>query len=99
MTLLGLNALDPDRFIAQRNIARYDAIGVLDTSELLALSPDATPTIVRALPYLPHGARKALGRELACQRDELTQVGGLGSWNLSRSRALTLLEGADLGAC
>ena len=99
VTLLGLNVLDPDRFIAQRNIARYDAIGVLDTSELLQLSPDATPTIVHALPYLPHGARKALGSELACQREELAQVSGLGSWNLSRTHALTSLEGVDLGAC
>ncbi|MDP9330546.1 MAG: DUF4173 domain-containing protein [Actinomycetota bacterium] len=99
-TLFAMNVLNPDRFIAERNIARFDDIGRLDTAELISLSPDATSVIVRALPTLAPADRSTLQRHLACQRDDLAaRDDGLGSVNLARSQALDIFEGADLGLC
>jgi hypothetical protein len=99
-TLFALNLLNPDRFIAERNIARFDDIGKLDTAELIGLSADATGVIVQALPRLPEEDRSLLRWHLACQRDDLAaRDDGLGSVNLARSQALDILNGADLGAC
>jgi hypothetical protein len=99
-TLLAMNLLNPDRFIAERNIARFDDIGKVDTAELIGLSPDATGVIVQALPRLPAADRSLLRWHLACQRDDLAASNdGLGSMNLARSQALDILDGADLGAC
>src|SRR5262249_35548633 len=68
-TLFGLSALSPDRFVAQHNIERFRETGRIDVYELQNLSPDATPTIVAALPTLPHTAW--LSEFLACERDHL----------------------------
>jgi hypothetical protein len=100
VALLTLNLLNPDRFIAERNIARFDDIGKLDRAELIGLSPDATGVIVDALPRLPAADRSLLRQHLACQRNDLaTSDDGLGSSNLARSQALDVLYGADLGPC
>jgi len=47
VALLGLAAIDPDRFIAEQNIIRYERTGQIDTSYLADLSPDAIPALVR----------------------------------------------------
>ena len=47
LTLLGLAVLDPDRFIADRNIDRYETSGRLDVQHLSTLSADAVPAFDR----------------------------------------------------
>jgi HAMP domain-containing protein len=47
--LLGLAAVDPDRLIAEHNIARWAETGQLDTYYLSTLSADAVPALI-ALP-------------------------------------------------
>ncbi|MCP9275529.1 DUF4153 domain-containing protein [Mycolicibacterium arenosum] len=47
VALLGLAAMNPERFIAERNIDRYEQSGLLDTEYLLRLSPDIQPALQR----------------------------------------------------
>jgi Domain of unknown function (DUF4153) len=49
-TLLGLAVLNPDRFIADQNIDRYERIDRIDVYYLYRLSADAAPALDR-LPY------------------------------------------------
>jgi Domain of unknown function (DUF4173) len=74
--LLGLAILNPDRFIADRNVDRYETTGRIDTGYLSRLSADAVP----ALDRLPAGVR-------ACALPDLPRPDGLREWNLGRARA------------
>jgi hypothetical protein len=72
---------NPEAWVAQRNIDRYRATGMLDGSYLRTLGPDATPTIVSGLPrelsaciVLPYTIA------VRAEREDLL------SWNLGRSR-------------
>ncbi|WP_185994797.1 DUF4153 domain-containing protein [Nocardioides campestrisoli] len=49
-TLLGLLVLNPDAWVAGRNIDRYQESGWLDTDYLAHLSDDAVPVLVERLP-------------------------------------------------
>jgi hypothetical protein len=81
---LVLNVLDPDALIARTNVARPQA----DVSYLASLSDDALPTLLARLPQLEPRLRRPLARALlartAARESPL-------SWNLSRSRAASLL--------
>ncbi|MGH3647233.1 MAG: DUF4153 domain-containing protein, partial [Micromonosporaceae bacterium] len=82
--LLGLTALNPDGFIADRNLARYQDTGKLDTYYLGYLSADAVP----ALDRLPEPQRSCALRPIVAdlKRDEPWYA-----YNLSRERARDLL--------
>src|SRR4051794_39982980 len=80
--VLGLATLNPDAWIAQHNVERYQATGKVDWSYLRGLSADATPTLV-ALP--PEQAACALGE--TSPADD-TWAG----WNLARVRAADALD-------
>ena len=100
--LLGLNAFDPERFIAERNLARAAAGHELDTVELASLSADAAPAIVSALPTLDAAARERLERRLACLRSELhddIERFGWESFNVARDGAAERLGSLELPAC
>ncbi len=49
LALLGLAALDPERFVAEHNVARWTETGRIDTYYLSTLSADAAPALL-ALP-------------------------------------------------
>jgi hypothetical protein len=101
-TLLGLNALNPDAFIASRNIARVERGYEVDPWELTSLSADAVPAVASALDDLDPDVRAVLAGDLACLRRELrTQVTlhGWGSYNTSRAEALERLNAISLPAC
>lgn len=51
--LLGLALLDPDRFIAERNVARWHDTGRIDREYLSRLSADAAP-VLAGLGLCPH---------------------------------------------
>ncbi|PVG83066.1 histidine kinase [Nocardioides gansuensis] len=93
LSLLALAAVNPDAWVAGRNIDRYEATGRLDLRYLQSLSADATPVIVERLPeevagcvlqYLP--------------ADRLEEGQSPLAWNLGRTRAADALEGVDLPA-
>ncbi|HET7821030.1 MAG TPA: DUF4153 domain-containing protein [Ornithinibacter sp.] len=80
---LGFAAMNPDAWVAARNIDRYDAGQPLDTLYLSTLSADATPTIIDGLPAQLAACvtQDSLGEPFPTD-DWL-------SWNLGRQRATT----------
>lgn len=92
VAVLGLAAINPDGWVAGRNIDRYEATGKLDIGYLQDLSADAAPVIADRLPA--EAAACAL-RHLSL--DQLTADEGLG-WNLGRSRAEDAVAGLDIEA-
>lgn len=83
LVVLGLG--NTEAWVAERNIAHYEATGTLDTAYLATLGADATPTIAAGLPT--HLARCAL-------RDGQRETDDVLSWNLSRARAQEVSGGA-----
>lgn len=88
--LLGFAALNPDGYIAERNVQRHADTGKLDVEYLRGLSVDAVP----ALDRLPEPAR-------SCALAGL-EVGGSASgfdYNAARARAQEILEARPIGPC
>jgi len=83
--LLGIAAINPDAWIANQNIDRYEAGGELDWQYLATLSADAVPAL-RRLPtsiedcVLSYSAGNAFGDDWL-------------SWNLGRARARNAFGG------
>ena len=81
VAVLALAALNPDRFVAEHNIARWQQTGDIDRYYLSGLSADAAPALAR----LPEPLRLCVLSDLA---DRLNQDrDDWRSWNLSRSAA------------
>jgi hypothetical protein len=96
---LAFTAMNPDAWVAQRNIQRFEAGRPLDTLYLSTLSADATPTLIDRLPAEVTRCMFGL-RDYAPLRDDAL------AWNLGRDRehaALTSPEVvgliADVGDC
>jgi hypothetical protein len=102
LTLVGLNLLDPEAFIAERNIARVERGYELDATELASLSADAAPAIAAALPDLDESLRPQIERDLSCLRVELRRGVdrfGWASFNFARDVALERLDPLSLPGC
>ncbi|RZT87693.1 uncharacterized protein DUF4173 [Pseudonocardia sediminis] len=89
--LLALAVLNPERFVAEQDVARYAATGEIDVGYLSGLSADAVPALVA----LPEPIRSCV---LAPIADRLgpAEAGGWRSTNVSRDRARDLLGGVRL---
>ncbi|MBW9216135.1 DUF4173 domain-containing protein [Mumia sp. zg.B53] len=74
--LVVLAAINPDAYIAERNIARYESTGKVDWHYLYQLSDDATP-VLAGLPAEVRG----------CATVRPPQAGDWLAWNLGRARA------------
>jgi len=81
--LLALVALDPERFIADRNIDRAEHGMPLDIGYLSGFSADVVPAAER----LPEPRRSCVLRAVAARLDD----DGWTTWNLSRSAARDVL--------
>jgi hypothetical protein len=92
LALLGLAALNPDRFIADRNIDRYAETGRIDIWYLSELSADAVPALVRLPPPLRECASRDVAWELSREPDKWHE------WNLARAQARRLLAGSPVNA-
>jgi hypothetical protein len=84
--LLVVAAVNPDGFIADRNVDRYLRTGDLDTQYLSTLSLDAVP----ALDRLPAGRRDCALWRLYTGLDEWGD--DWRGWNLDRQRARRVLD-------
>lgn len=92
-----LNVLNPDRFIAQHNVARFRAGRTLDVAYLgERLGPDAIPTAVATLPALPPPLADELRSALCVASAELGPEPSWRSWNLGRARARSALAAAGI---
>lgn len=97
VTLIVFSALNPDAFIARRNLERSSRTGTLDVTELRSLSADAVPILAEALPTLDECARLQVAA-LFDDTSALEQRSGWASWNLGRERAADAIAAlGDLG--
>jgi two-component system sensor histidine kinase BaeS len=92
--LLGLAAVNPDAYIAERNIARFEKTGRIDWYYLAGLSDDAAPVFAS----LPERYRSCLVTDTGPPQrgDDWLE------WNLGRARADAALEGglvSTVGGC
>ncbi len=84
VALIGLAAINPDAWVAGRNIDRYETTGALDLYYLQSLSADAAPVVVDRLPA---DVARCVLRELPLNSLDDEVLGDARAWNLSRSRA------------
>ncbi len=103
MSLIGLNALAPAAFVAERNLARViypslvpvDGEVTLDADYLAVLPDDAIPALVTALPRLPAPEADRVRRLLVARKTQLAGDPAFVSpfaWNLGRERARAALD-------
>ena len=83
---LGFAAMNPDAWVASRNIDRFEAGESLDTEYLASLSADATPVIAERLPADLAACVLESSWALSGEADDLVE------WNLARSRATDAVE-------
>jgi signal transduction histidine kinase len=93
VALIGLAAINPDAWVAQRNIDRYDATGQLDLDYLRTLSADAAPVIVEGL---PEEVSRCVLQELPSSSLREENLDDPRAWNLGRSRAQDAMSRIDL---
>ena len=88
-----MNALNPDAFIAARNLERFAATGKLDTRYVSRLSDDALPVTVALLDASQEEVCKSFAREMYNRTQSLREPSA-SEWqslNLSRLRAAEIL--------
>ena len=86
-----LDVLNPDAFIARRNVERFEKTGKLDVRYLTWLSDEAVPAMADVLPRLEGRGRSLLLEDLQRRQARLERrqaVTGWPSWHASRARAL-----------
>jgi hypothetical protein len=101
--LLVVNIVNPDRYIAQHNLARYERTGKIDVDYLgNAMSADAVPLLVSAFkggaPFkgLPRADVLRLRDELCARVVWLEGPDDVRSWNAARSAARSALGSAGI---
>jgi len=102
--LLALNVINPERFIVQRNVARFNQTGELDVEYLFNLSADAVPQLVQLARFDALGPEKRLLiiDNIRYRNRDLDTIAATGRWqsvHVARYRARTLLlqQRASLG--
>ncbi|WP_203710554.1 DUF4153 domain-containing protein [Asanoa siamensis] len=91
--LLALAILNPDRFIADRNVDRYESTGRIDLSYLSTLSADAVPALDRLTGDDRACALWRIARKLDAAPDDWRSA------NTARHEARTLLARDPAGDC
>ena len=91
--VIGLNALNPDGFIIERNAAIADEERPFDTEYALSLSADSVPALVANFEKVPEADRCAVGREL--RRRYLDADDDWRSWSWSQARAEDAVRASD----
>ena len=86
------NLVNPDKFIAETNIRLMHQGREYDGSYNRELSDDAVPALLNALPYMNADDQCHVKWKLHNRLIEGRSETDIRSWNLSRSRALLLLE-------
>lgn len=89
VALVGLAAINPDAWVAGRNLDRYEATGKLDLSYLQSLSADAAPVIVDRL---PEEVSRCVLQLLPYNGLDPEVLDDARAWNLGRSRAQRAVE-------
>ncbi|MBI2464179.1 DUF4173 domain-containing protein [Candidatus Peregrinibacteria bacterium] len=93
--LTAMNFLNPDAFIARRNIERFAATGKLDTYYLKSLSDDAIPELMEILNITDEDLRKNFASSLYKRAQKKIKSSNVSKWqslNISRMRAEKILN-------
>ena len=93
VALVGLAAINPDAWVAGRNIDRYEATGKLDLRYLQYLSADAAPVIAERLPQEVAALRAPAPAGQRAARRGRSTTRGRGTWAAAGPRDAL----ADLG--
>jgi two-component system, OmpR family, sensor histidine kinase BaeS len=93
LALLGLAAVNPDAWVAGRNLDRYETTGKLDLNYLQSLSADAAPVIVDRL---PEDVSRCVLQLLPLGSLDPEVVRDARAWNLGRARAEHALARIDV---
>ena len=92
-----VNVLDPERFVANRNIARFQAVGKIDPYYLgYILGADATPAVVGVLSTLRPADAAIVRKGLCHVAAELRSEPSWRSANAARAAARRALERAGI---
>ena len=92
LATLFLHLLNPEALIVRTNVTRAVAGTGLDVGYLTALSSDAVPELVKAVPALSPGQAEALSRHLEARATAL-RTGDWRAWSHARARARRSLQG------
>jgi hypothetical protein len=84
--LIGLNVLNPDDFIVRTNTGRVNAPNPFDASYVVALSADAVPALIEALPAMNDQDRCTTAARILARWSPPVQFDWL-TWNWSRIQA------------
>ncbi len=84
--LIALAALNPDRFIADQNVTRYQETGRIDLEYLSSISADAVPALYRLPAELHPCVLDHIARDLTAEGPD-----SWNEWNLGRTEARRLL--------
>jgi hypothetical protein len=89
-----MNFLNPDAFIARRNIERFAAGGKIDIYYLSRLSDDALPDAIQLLNISDADLRNSFARELywSAQEADSSYLSGWQSLNISRMKAKKIID-------
>jgi uncharacterized protein DUF4153 len=89
--------MNPERFVAERNVARFEATGKIDVDYLgSVLGNDAVPVLVSLRDRLTGPDATRLHLALCIRAELLSPEPSWRSANLGRSSARTALEGAGI---
>lgn len=91
MFVAGMDLMNPDLFIAQKNLERLNDTGKIDIAYISELSPDAAPVAMEIFNKSDAAGKSLLGHALFDTLNSMPQEWQ--SWNLSRVRAQELLRG------
>ncbi len=94
LALLGLTAINPDGWVAGRNIDRFEATGKLDLYYLSTLSADVAPVIAARLPAEAAACTLRDLRHYQLLEEDDEPLG----WNLGRWQARRVLVGLDMAS-
>ena len=97
--MITFNIINPDAFIAEQNLARYQATGKLDARYLTTLSDDVVPVLVLAVDQVTGEDQAMLKEHLRSRRERLEAIIDSQSWpsfHLAQQRAYEALVSLEL---
>ncbi|MBP9756980.1 MAG: DUF4173 domain-containing protein [Candidatus Pacebacteria bacterium] len=86
-----MNLLNPDAYIASKNIARYEATGKIDVEHITTLSEDAVPELIRAAAIVDTASTTLITENLQKRAQQVRKVLPWQSQTLSRKNAARAL--------
>src|SRR3982750_4232254 len=91
LVIAALHVINPDAFIVRVNVAHAQAGRGFDAGYATSLSADAVPALIEPLPFLSGSDQRVIAKRIS-NRWSQSPGGDWRNWNLSRSRALSVVR-------